>query len=203
MEDVQARVAAQVAKVKPGEWVLGDGWDEGKLAERRHITAADLDAVAPEQPGVARQHHRPLRRGQHYALKIAEIAQGHARPAGRHHRARAPTAIPTAWCSKSAQGLITRHVPPFTRDQQKAGHGEDDPGLQRRGHDRRQGPRHQRAEMDALQRAAEGREARRAGVRAVGRAAPPRPGRRRAGARERQPAAARSRSATACCSRAA
>src|SRR5688572_20257214 len=43
MADVQARVAARVAKAKPGEWVTGDGWDEGKLAERRHITAADLD----------------------------------------------------------------------------------------------------------------------------------------------------------------
>ena len=50
MADVQARVAARVAKAKPGEWVTGDGWDEGKLAERRHITAANLDKVAPNNP---------------------------------------------------------------------------------------------------------------------------------------------------------
>ncbi|HUU33815.1 MAG TPA: amidohydrolase family protein, partial [Vicinamibacterales bacterium] len=50
MNDVVSRVAAQVAKTKPGEWVLGDGWDEGKLAERRHITAADLDKVSPNNP---------------------------------------------------------------------------------------------------------------------------------------------------------
>src|SRR5262245_35315009 len=37
MNDVLARVAAQVAKRKPGEWVRGRGWDEGKLAERRYI----------------------------------------------------------------------------------------------------------------------------------------------------------------------
>lgn len=76
MKDVQARVAAQVAKVKPGEWVLGDGWDEGKLAERRHITAADLDAVAPNNPvwlGNTTGHYGV---GNSYALKIAEIRQG-------------------------------------------------------------------------------------------------------------------------------
>src|SRR5688572_33341213 len=44
IEEVKKRVAAQVAKLKPGEWVRGRGWDEGKYAERRYITAADLDA---------------------------------------------------------------------------------------------------------------------------------------------------------------
>jgi predicted amidohydrolase YtcJ len=50
MEEVIARVRARVARVKPGEWVRGGGWDEGKLAERRYITAADLDKAAPENP---------------------------------------------------------------------------------------------------------------------------------------------------------
>jgi predicted amidohydrolase YtcJ len=31
----------------PGEWVIGSGYDQNKLAERRHPTAAELDAVAP------------------------------------------------------------------------------------------------------------------------------------------------------------
>ncbi len=47
MDDVKKRIAAKVATLKPGEWVSGFGWDEGKLAERRYITAADLDQVAP------------------------------------------------------------------------------------------------------------------------------------------------------------
>jgi predicted amidohydrolase YtcJ len=50
MEEVIARVRARVARVKPGEWVRGGGWDEGKLAERRYITAADLDKAAPDNP---------------------------------------------------------------------------------------------------------------------------------------------------------
>ena len=62
--DVLAKVRDQVAKAKPGEWVRGRGWDEGKFAERRYVTAADLDKVAPNNPGVAGAHDRPLRRRQ-------------------------------------------------------------------------------------------------------------------------------------------
>ena len=120
MTDVQARVAAQVAKVKPGEWVLGDGWDEGKLAERRHITAADLDAVAPNNPvwlGNTTGHYGV---GNTYALKIAEIRKGTPDPpAGTivHKDDGEPSGV----VLESAQQLITRHIPPFTREQQKAG----------------------------------------------------------------------------------
>ena len=120
MKDVQARIAAQVAKVKPGEWVLGDGWDEGKLAERRHITAADLDAVAPNNPvwlGNTTGHYGV---GNTYALKIAEIRKGTPDPpAGTIvHKA---DGEPNGVVLEAAQQLITRHVPEFTREQQKAG----------------------------------------------------------------------------------
>ncbi|HET7748494.1 MAG TPA: amidohydrolase family protein, partial [Terriglobales bacterium] len=48
--EIAARVKARVARAKPGEWVTGSGWDEGKLAEHRYVTAADLDAVSPNNP---------------------------------------------------------------------------------------------------------------------------------------------------------
>ncbi len=120
MKDVQARIAAKVAKVKPGEWVLGDGWDEGKLAERRHITAADLDAVSPNNPvwlGNTTGHYGV---GNTYALKIAEIRKGTPDPpAGTIvHKA---DGDPNGVVLEAAQQLITRHVPEFTREQQKAG----------------------------------------------------------------------------------
>lgn len=48
--DVIAKVKAWADKTPAGEWIRGSGWDEGKLAERRYITAADLDKAAPNQP---------------------------------------------------------------------------------------------------------------------------------------------------------
>jgi predicted amidohydrolase YtcJ len=50
MDDVIAKVRARAAGVPPGTWVRGGGWDEGKLKERRYITAADLDKAAPDHP---------------------------------------------------------------------------------------------------------------------------------------------------------
>ena len=44
------RVRDAIARLRPGEWLEGDGWDEGKLAERRYLLAADLDAVSPNNP---------------------------------------------------------------------------------------------------------------------------------------------------------
>src|SRR5262245_28410983 len=43
-------VRKKAASAKPGEWIQGAGWDEGKLSERRYITAADLDGVSPDNP---------------------------------------------------------------------------------------------------------------------------------------------------------
>ena len=50
MDDVIAKVRARAATVPAGTWVRGGGWDEGKLKERRYITATDLDKAAPDHP---------------------------------------------------------------------------------------------------------------------------------------------------------
>ncbi|HLK17842.1 MAG TPA: amidohydrolase family protein, partial [Bryobacteraceae bacterium] len=50
ISDVLARVADKVRTSKPGEWIRGSGWDEGKFAELRYIYASDLDKVAPNNP---------------------------------------------------------------------------------------------------------------------------------------------------------
>ena len=86
MADVLQRVAAHVETLKPGEWVRGRGWDEGKLAERRYITAADLDTVAPEQPGLAHADDGTLRRGEQLRLEDGRGPARHEGPAGRYHR---------------------------------------------------------------------------------------------------------------------
>ena len=50
MDDVIRLVRERAVKVPAGTWVRGGGWDEGKLKERRYITAADLDKAAPDHP---------------------------------------------------------------------------------------------------------------------------------------------------------
>ncbi|MCS7198341.1 MAG: amidohydrolase [Candidatus Bipolaricaulota bacterium] len=43
-------VRQRVQKTEKAQWVLGRGWDESRWPERRYITRADLDKIAPEHP---------------------------------------------------------------------------------------------------------------------------------------------------------
>ena len=50
MAQVMAAVAEQAANKAAGEWVSGFGYDDTLLAEKRHPTRAELDAVSTEHP---------------------------------------------------------------------------------------------------------------------------------------------------------
>jgi len=45
-------VASAVAAAGEGEWIVGRGWDEGFFSQAVYPTAADLDAVSPDNPVV-------------------------------------------------------------------------------------------------------------------------------------------------------
>jgi hypothetical protein len=120
IEEAKRRVAAQVATLKPGEWVRGRGWDEGKYSERRYITAADLDAVAPNNPVWLTHTTGHYGVANTYAMKLAEIrAATPDPPAGTIDRT--PAGAPTGVFKESAMGLVSKLVPPLSRDQQKQG----------------------------------------------------------------------------------
>ena len=118
--DVKQRIAAQVKKLKPGDWVRGRGWDEGKFAERRYITAADLDEVAPNNPVWLTHTTGHYAVGNSYALKMAEVRSTTPDPpAGTIDRNE--KGEPTGVMKESAMALVSRLVPPLSRDQQKQG----------------------------------------------------------------------------------
>lgn len=48
--EIVEEVGTRAATAKPGEWIIGYGWDDMKLAEHRYITRDDLDPVSPENP---------------------------------------------------------------------------------------------------------------------------------------------------------
>ena len=50
VEEIVAAIGAQAAQTPPGVWVIGSGYDDNKLAERRHPTRQELDAVSPDHP---------------------------------------------------------------------------------------------------------------------------------------------------------
>lgn len=115
-----ARVRAAVATRKPGEWVQGAGWDEGKLAERRYLLAADLDSVSPDNP-VWLEHTTG-----HYgvansaALRLAKIDATTPNPkAGTIDRD--AQGRPTGVLKESAMDAVTDLIPPPGAEQLRAG----------------------------------------------------------------------------------
>lgn len=108
--EIQAKVAARVATTASGGWIEGRGWDEGKLAERRLLTAADLDRVAPNHPVWLTQTTGHYGVANSAALKLAGIDRATKDPpAGSIDRG--PDGQPTGVLKESAQELVGRLIP--------------------------------------------------------------------------------------------
>jgi hypothetical protein len=102
------RVVERVKKSKPGEWILGHGWNQNPWG--RWPTAADLDSIAPNNPVylTAKSLHAALANSA--ALKIANITASTPDPTNGQIQ-RQLNGNPTGVLLESAMELITRVNP--------------------------------------------------------------------------------------------
>ena len=120
--EIVARVKAKVALVKPGQWITGSGWDEGKLAEHRYPTAADLDAVAPNNPVWLMHTTGHYGVANSTALKLAQITAATPDPPAGTIDRDAKTGQPTGVLKEdSAMQPVVRLIPETTPEQMRAG----------------------------------------------------------------------------------
>ena len=119
--EIVARVKAKVAQVKPGDWITGSGWDEGKLDEHRYVTAADLDAVSPNNPVWLSHTTGHYGVANSLALKLANITSATADPvAGTIDRD--AHGNPTGVLKEdSAMSPVEKLIPPTTPEQMRQG----------------------------------------------------------------------------------
>ncbi len=120
VDEVVRRVKAGVAELKPGEWLQGDGWDEGKLDERRYVFASDLDRVSPGNPVWLMQTTGHYGVANSAALRAANIsAASKDPPAGTIDRD--SQGNPTGVLKESAKDAVLALIPPPTAQQQREG----------------------------------------------------------------------------------
>jgi predicted amidohydrolase YtcJ len=120
IDEVKRRVQAAAAKRKPGEWVTGAGWDEGKLAEHRYITATDLDAAAPNNPVWLMHTTGHYGVANHQALTLAHITAASKDPtAGTIDRD--ANGVPTGVLKEAAMQAVASLIPEPTPQQRRDG----------------------------------------------------------------------------------
>ena len=118
--DVAAAIRAKVATAAKGAWIQGRGWDEGKLVERRVLTARDIDAVSPDNPVVLTQTTGHYVVANSAALRLAGVTKETRDPPGGTIDRNAD-GTPTGLLREGAAGLVRRLVPSRSAAETEAG----------------------------------------------------------------------------------
>jgi len=118
IEDVRRIVAVRQATAVPGEWILGRGWDEGKLTERRYIMASDIDPVSGKRPAWLTHTMGHYGVANSAAMKLAGITRDTLDPPGGVID-RSEDGTPTGVLKETAMKLVVQHIPPTNSGQMR------------------------------------------------------------------------------------
>ena len=108
--EITQGVARRAATVPRGQWIVGSGWDDAKLAEHRYITRKDLDGASPDHPVYLKHVSGHLSVANSAALKLANITKDtHDPPGGVVERD--ASGEPTGILKDTAMGLVATVLP--------------------------------------------------------------------------------------------
>jgi hypothetical protein len=110
------KVRSRAASLPAGGWIVGFGWDDGKLEERRYITRKDLDSASGGHPAYLTHVTGHLGVANSAALSLAGITRDAPDPPGgviERDASGEPTGILK---EAAAMSLVTRHIPPDPPD---------------------------------------------------------------------------------------
>ncbi len=108
--EIAQAVAHRAATLPNGQWIVGAGWDDSKLAERRYITRQDLDTASPNNPVYLKHVSGHLSVANSTGLKLANITKATHDPEGGVIE-RDASGEPTGILKDTAMGLIAGILP--------------------------------------------------------------------------------------------
>ncbi len=117
-EEVAEQVARKVREVRPGEWIIGRGWDQNNWPTREFPTHEELDRVAPHNPVYLTRVDGHAAWVNRRALELAGITRETADPPGGRV-IRDAQGRPTGVLIDRAMNLVARHIPPRRREENK------------------------------------------------------------------------------------
>lgn len=113
VDEAVGRVAEKVKSVKPGEWIIGRGWDH-TLWGGKFPSAKDLDVVAPNNPVFLVRVDGHVAWINSKAIEMAGIRNSKAPDGGEIERD--ADGNPTGILKETAQGLVSRMIPPPSQE---------------------------------------------------------------------------------------
>jgi predicted amidohydrolase YtcJ len=108
--EITKAIGERAVGLPGGQWIVGSGWDDAKLAERRYITRHDLDSVAPRNPVYLKHVSGHLAVVNTAALKLAGISKSTVDPQGGVIE-RDASGEPTGILKDTAIGLVAPLLP--------------------------------------------------------------------------------------------
>lgn len=115
LEEAKRRVAAKTKEVKPGEWIIGRGWDH-TLWGGKFPTRKDLDAVAPNNPVFLVRVDGHVGWINSKAIELAKIDNQTKNPEGGEIE-RDSNGEATGILKETSQNLIYSLIPQPTQEQ--------------------------------------------------------------------------------------
>ena len=104
--------------MEPGEWLLGRGYDDGGLEDKRHPTREDLDKVSTEIPIVITHFSGHNNVVNTKALEIAGITKDTPDPSGSEIGHFPDGSLNGQLWELNAMAMVTKHIPSITEQQQ-------------------------------------------------------------------------------------
>jgi predicted amidohydrolase YtcJ len=119
VDDVLKRVKAAADKKKPGDWVLGSGWDQSRWPDQQYPTRLELDQAAPNNPVYLDHISGHIAVVNSLALKHAEINSQTPNPQGGEI-GRFADGEPNGLLKENAKTMVSQRIPdPSDEDREK------------------------------------------------------------------------------------
>jgi predicted amidohydrolase YtcJ len=112
IQDMVAAIRRKAEEKPEGEWVIGVGYDDFKLTERRHPNRWDLDEAAPDNPIIITRMCGHVSVANSLALQMAGITKDSADPEGGQIDRDQETGEPTGVLRGGAMAPFYKLIPP-------------------------------------------------------------------------------------------
>ncbi|TLS39102.1 amidohydrolase [Pseudalkalibacillus caeni] len=109
-ERMKELLKEKIADLQPGDWIIGEGWNENNFPDRKIFHLDELDEIAPENPMMLTRVCRHAILANSFALELAGITEETSDPSGgvilRDYNGKA-----TGYLLDTAQDIVKQAIP--------------------------------------------------------------------------------------------